>query len=133
VTADEPRGSSASRFDAGHGVLSDRARAIERLIRRYAPPGCRTLGAIAAILDSAAWLSEGDVAIVDALAGKVPVSWGTDESVAVIRLARGQGALYVTLAGRFDAGEVCAALTGSANDLRDASDLVRDAAWNGGS
>jgi len=105
-----------------------RALAVEQLVRRHVHPGGTTLGELAAMLDGAAWLGGGDLTIVRALAGKVPVSWSLDDTVAAVALPGGRRVLYLAVAGRFGAAEIAAALRGKSRDPRVLSAVIREAA-----
>jgi hypothetical protein len=94
-----------------------RALAIEQLVRRHVTPGETTLGALAAMLDGAAWLRDGDVSLATTITGKLPVPWSPDGTVAVIALPGGASdAVYLAIAEKLTVTEVRDALRGATRD-----------------
>jgi hypothetical protein len=104
---------------------SHRALALEQLFRRHVHPDT-TLSALAEMLDGAGWLDDGDVTVVTALGGKVPVTWSLDDTVFAIALPGSRGAVYLAVTGRFGAEELAAALRGASRDERVRSAVIRD-------
>jgi len=105
--------------------VAHRKLAVVALVRRHLSPGM-TVGAFADLLDGAPWLGDDDVAAVTGIFGKVPVSWGPDDTVVAIALPGGSGAIYLAITGRFAAAELATALRGSSRDERVLAAAIRD-------
>jgi hypothetical protein len=78
--------------DDHHGV-SDLAGAVER----EAVAGTTTLGELGVLIDAASWLTDGDVLRVDAIGGKIPISWTPEGTVARIALPGGEAFVYLSV------------------------------------
>jgi hypothetical protein len=87
-----------------------RALAIVELFQRHLPPG-----APLAVLAGARWLDLSSLAVIDAVAGKLPVPYDLADTILVARvsadLASEIMALYLRIAGRWTRGELAAALS----------------------
>ncbi len=116
----------ATRADA-HRML-----ALIQLVRRHVSPGTTTVGSLAEMLDGAPWLGDHDIALITAIGGKIPVAWSAEDTVVAIGLPSGRGAIYLTIAGRFTAHELTAALRGESRDMRVLSAIIRDAGSEAG-
>ncbi len=115
------------------GIANDRSRppaqrtlALVQLVRHHVSPGRTTLGALAALLDGARWLGDGDIVVVTALGGKVPVTWTPEDTIAAVALPGGHGALYLAIVGLFSAEELTTALRGASHDDRILSAVIRE-------
>lgn len=86
--------------------------AFEEVVARRFVPGETTLAELGELLDAASWLRDEDVVRVEALGGKLPVSWSPDATVVAIAVPRG-GALYLVVEGELSAAEVAAGLRGA--------------------
>jgi hypothetical protein len=117
---------SAIANDASMSV-AHRKLALVQLVRRHVVPGTTTVGVFAEMLEGAHWLSDGDVTVVTAIGGKVPVTWSPDDTVVAIALPGGRGAIYLAMAGRFAPEEIALALRGVSHDERVRSAVIRDA------
>lgn len=97
--------------DAGYRPRH-RAHAIVQLARRHLAPGA-TLD----VLGDASWLDRASVATIDAIAGKLPFAYDSQDTVAVLgvvpELSAEVMAIYLRLAGRWTRAEIEAALARS--------------------
>lgn len=103
--------------------------AFEDVVAKQVVPGRTTLAELGRLLDAASWLRDEHVVRVEALAGKLPVSWSPDATVVAVTLPGG-GALYLALDGQLSAGQVVAGLRGTGDA---GSAVVREAAVARGS
>jgi hypothetical protein len=104
--------------------------AFEEVVARQVVPGRTTLSDLGGLLDAASWLGDEDVVRVEALGGKLPVTWSPDATVVAVTLPGGGAALYLALDGELSAGQVAAGLRGT-GDARSA--VIREAAIARGS
>jgi hypothetical protein len=107
--------------------VTHRKLALIQLVSRHVLPGTTTVGVFAEMLDGAQWLSDGDITVITAIGGKVPVTWSPDDTVIAIALPGGCGAIYLAIAGRFTVEEIAVALRGMSHDERVLSAVIRDA------
>jgi hypothetical protein len=105
---------------------TDRVVAVTQLVRNHVLPGRTTIGDLAALLEGADWLRDDDVALVTALAGKVPIAWSPDDTAVAILLPGRRDALYLAVAGRFSARQVIGALRGTPRSRRVLATIIRD-------
>lgn len=99
--------------------------AVVQLVRRHVIPGQTTTAEFATMLAGAPWLETGDITLMTALAGKIPVQWSAADTVAAITLPGNEGAIYLSIAGSFSAQEIADALHGlGQNDGGDASVIL---------
>lgn len=99
--------------------------AFEDVVARQVVPGQTTLSDLGRLLDAASWLEDEDVVRVEALGGKLPVSWSPDATIVAITLPGHGAALYLALDDQLSAGEVAAGLRGT-GEARSA--VIREAA-----
>ena len=97
-----------------------------QLARGYVVPGSATIGEMAALLEGAAWLRDDDVALVTALAGKVPIAWSPDDTAVAISLPGERDTLYLAFAGRLDARQIIDALRGRPRSRQVLATVIRD-------
>lgn len=103
---------------------------FEDVVARQVVPGRTTLAELGRLLDAATWLREEHVVRIEALAGKLPVSWSPDATVVAVTLPGGGAALYLALDGQLSAGQVAAGLRGTGEA---GSAVIREAAVARGS
>jgi hypothetical protein len=99
--------------------------AFEDVVARHVVPGTTTLAELGRMLDAPAWLRDEDVVRVEAVAGKLPVSWASDGTMVAVTLPGGAAALYLALEGKLTAGQVAAGLRGTGDA---GSTVIREAA-----
>jgi|SRR5271166_1494800 len=105
---------------------TDYAIAVMQLVRSHVVPGRTTIGDMAALLEGAAWLRDDDVALVTALAGKVPIAWSPDNTAVAISLPGERDTLYLAIAGRFGARQIIDALHGTSRSRQVLGTVIRD-------
>jgi hypothetical protein len=109
-----------------------RKTSLVQLVRRGVVPGTTTVGMFARLLQGAQWPGDGDVTVITALAGLVPVTWSPENTVVAIALPRGTGAIYLSIVGRFAEEEIVAALRETSRDQRVLSAVIREVAVEAG-
>jgi hypothetical protein len=87
-----------------------RKMSLVQLVRRDVVPGTTTVGTFARLLQGAQWPGEGNVTVITAIAGKVPVTWSPEDTALAIALPGGSGAIHLSIAGRFAEDEIVATL-----------------------
>jgi hypothetical protein len=109
-----------------------RRRALLELFRRHVPRGT-TLAELGALLAGADWLRDEDVDVVDAAAGKLPVSVTLDDTVFVVRLLPDDdepAAVYLRIAGHVTRDDFIAAIRGREIAQPAASAAVVELGWS---
>lgn len=101
-------------------------------IERDFAAGRTTLAELGALIDAPSWLRDGDVTVVDAVAGKLPVSWPSQGTVATIELPASGGVLYLSLDDAFSAADVAGGLRAAPGFEQASSAVVREIAVIGG-
>lgn len=87
--------------------------ALADAVERDAVAGRTTLGGLGALVDAPAWLSDEDVVRIDAVGGKLPISWTPEGTVAQIALPGGEEFVYFSVDEDLSAAELAAGLRGS--------------------
>lgn len=106
--------------------VAHRKLALVQLVRRHVLPGNTTVGELAEMLNGARWLSNSDITVITEIGGKVPVSWSLDDTLIVIPLPGGRGAIYLAIEGHYTVEQLTSALRGSSHDERVLSAVIRD-------
>jgi hypothetical protein len=93
---------------------------VFQLLRRHLAPGMR-LSALARLLDDPPWLNRGDIAVIEDLAGAIPVRMTDEDTVFRLRVAPGGDApdiwaIYLRVAGKVTSDQLYALLRGGAAD-----------------
>jgi hypothetical protein len=101
---------------------------LESAIEREVIPGATTLGALGALIDAPSWLDDGVVTVVEAVGGKLPVSWPPGGTVATVALPGGRAVLYLALDEAFTAADVAAGLRNAPGAERASGAVVRELA-----
>jgi hypothetical protein len=111
---------------AAHRRLS-----LVALVRRHVIAGTTRVGALVEMLDGARWLGDGDITMITAIGGKIPITWSSDDTLVAIALPGG-GAIYLAIAGQLTAEEITAALHGMSREERVLSAVIQDAGIEAG-
>jgi hypothetical protein len=97
------------------GNAKDRRRAaVFELFRQLQPP--LALGDVGRALERPAWLADDDVAIIDRVGGKLPVTWNQHDTIVVLRVLpepNDEGpvwTVYLHIEGKHERREVAACL-----------------------
>lgn len=102
--------------DAGQGSRA----AIVELFSERVRPGT-TLGELAELLSGAAWPRDEDVSVVEAIAGKIPVSWTLEDTIFALSLPPdgddGPSAVYIRVQGKVSRDDFLAAVRGGGEDV----------------
>jgi hypothetical protein len=104
--------------------MTDLAAAVERDFAA----GRTTLAELGALIDAPSWLGDADVTVVDAVAGKLPVSWPSGGTVATIELPGGGAVLYLSLDDAFSAADVAGGLRAAPGFEQASSAVLREIA-----
>jgi hypothetical protein len=101
--------------DAGQGSRA----AIVELFRERVSPGT-TLGELAELLSGSGWPRDEDVTVVEAIAGKLPVSWTLEDTVFALSLPpdgdESPSAVYLRVQGKVSRDDFLAAVRGGRGD-----------------
>jgi hypothetical protein len=103
-------------------------RSTEDLIGREVVPGETTLGELGALIDARSWLDARAVTVIDAVFGKLPVSWSAGSTVAAVALPGGRSVLYLAIEEALGAAEVASGLHGDPEAACAAGAIILDAA-----
>jgi hypothetical protein len=88
--------------------VSDIAVAVER----EAIARTTTVGDLGRLIEAPSWLAAGDVLRIDAVGGKIPISWTPDGTVARIALPSGSEFVYFAVDEDLAAAELAGGLRG---------------------
>ena len=118
--------------DSRYGV-NHRRRAVVELFRRHVPPGT-TLGELGGLLAGAEWLRDEDIAVVGAVAGKIPVSWTFDDTVFVLILLPDDDAdstaVYLRVGGKVSPDDFIAVIRGRGGAEDAAAAPILEVGWS---
>ena len=84
------------------------------------------------LLDAARWLTDGDVARIDAVGGKIPISWTADGTIAQVALPGGAEFVYVDVGVELTAADLAGGLRDDPGCDRAAAAVVRQVAVHPG-
>jgi hypothetical protein len=98
------------------------------VLARAVVPGKTTLRELGALIDARSWLADRAVTVVDAVGGKLPVSWSVEGTVATVALPGGRSVLYLALDEALTAAELAAGLRDDPGAER-ATTVVREIAF----
>jgi hypothetical protein len=101
---------------------------LEDAIEREVVPGTTTLGELGKLIDARSWLGDGDVTVVDAVGGKLPVTGTPQGTVATVALPGGGAVLYIALDDALSAGAVAAGLRSAPDAERASAAIVQEVA-----
>jgi hypothetical protein len=104
--------------------VSDLAVAVER----GATAGTTTSGELGGLIDAARWLADADVLRIDAIGGKIPISWTPDGTVARIALPGGSEFVYFAVDEDLTAAELAGGLRGDPGFERAAAAILQQVA-----
>jgi hypothetical protein len=104
--------------------VSDLGAAVER----EAAAGTTSVGDLGTLIEAPRWLSDEDVLRIDAVGGKIPISWTPDGTVARVVLPGGSEFVYLAVDEDLTASELAGGLRGDAGAARAAAAIVRQVA-----
>ena len=104
TTTGEPLSSLNEIANDASRATADRRHAVFQLFAGHVRPGM-TLAELAEVLAGAEWLRDEDVSVVTAIAGKIPVTWSSEDTVFVLHVLPEAGdggtwAIYLRVLGR---------------------------------
>ena len=104
--------------------MSDLAVAVES----EAVAGTTSVGNLGALVEAPRWLSDSDVLRIDAVGGKVPISWPPDGTAARIALPGGSEFVYFAVDEDLAAAELAGGLRSDPGFERAAAAIARQIA-----
>jgi hypothetical protein len=97
-------------------------------VEREAVAGTTSVGDLGELIDAPRWLADEDVLRIDAVGGKIPISWTPDGTVARIALPGGSEFVYLAVEEELTAPELAGGLRGDAGAERASAAIIRQIA-----